>query len=103
FCPTIAIESNMRSNTAASVADRVTATTAAIDSLVGAVRDGALGSEGHDELSALLREARAAQARLDFVVLAAVREVDVRGSFVSEGALTAGAWARMHTRLTPAE
>src|SRR4029079_7743076 len=103
FCPTPAVESNMRSNTVVGVADTLAATSTAITALVDAVRSGALRSEGHDELSALLRAARAAAARLSFVVLAAVREVDVRGSFVAEGALSAGAWARMHTRMTPSE
>src|SRR4029079_8987175 len=103
FCRPVAIESNMRSNTVVGVAGTLAATSTAIDSLVAAVRSGALRGEGHDELSALLRAARAAQARLEFVVLAAVREVDVRGSFVAEGALSAGAWARMHTRMTPSE
>src|SRR3954469_19366194 len=93
----------MRSNTTVGVADTLVATNAGIDSLIAAVQNGALRSEGHDELSTLLREVRAAQARLEFVLLATVREVDVRGSYVAEGALSAGAWARMHTRMTPAE
>ena len=59
--------------------------------------------EGHDELSGLLGQVRGLQARLDYVALTAVREVDTRGSFVADGALSAGAWARMHTRMTPAE
>ena len=78
-------------------------TGAAVAGLVEAVQAGALGAEGHDELSGLLAEVRSVQARLEYVGLAVVREVDVRGSFVSDGALTAGAWARMHTRMTPAE
>ena len=94
----------MRSNTAVGgITDTLTASTAAVTSLVAAVHAGALHGEGHDELSALLAEVRAVQARLEYVLLAAVREVDTRGSYVSDGALTAGAWARMHTRMTPAE
>src|SRR3954469_618942 len=103
-CRTVAVESNMRSNTVGgSVAGTLVAASAGIDSLVVAVQHGGLRGEGHDELSALLGQVRAAQARLEFVLLATVREVDVRGSYVAEGALTAGAWARMHTRMTPAE
>jgi hypothetical protein len=94
----------MRSNTViGEVAGRLAATGAAVAALVEAVQAGALGSEGHDELSGLLRAVRSVQARLEFVGLAVVGEVDVRGSFVSEGALSAGAWARMHTRMTPGE
>src|SRR3954468_3385052 len=102
-CPTGAVESNMRSNTVVGPAETLAATMTAVDSLVAVVQDGALCGEGHDELSALLRQVRAAQARLEFVLLATVRGVDVRGSYVAEGALTAGAWARMHPRMTPAE
>jgi hypothetical protein len=58
---------------------------------------------GDDELSGLLTGVRALQARLEFVGLAVVREVDVRGSFVADGALSAAAWARMHARMNPAE
>ena len=52
----------MRSNTAVGgVTDTVTASTAAVTSLVAAVHAGALHGEGHDELSALLaRGARGA-------------------------------------------
>ena len=33
----------------------------------------------------------------------AVGEVDARGTYTLDGALTAGAWLRMTTRLTPGE
>ena len=56
---------------------------------------------GHDELSSGLAGVRALQARLEFVALALVGEVDRRGSHVQDGALTAAAWARMHTRMAP--
>jgi hypothetical protein len=67
------------------------------------VQAGELGRLAHDELSAVLREVRSVQARLEFVALGAVREVDVRGSFVVDGALSTGAWARQVARLAPGE
>ncbi len=57
----------------------------------------------HDELTGLVVAARREQARLEAVVLTAVGEVDARGTHVHDGALTAGAWLRQHTRATPAE
>ena len=81
----------------------VAAAGAAVGELVEAVQARGLRSEGHDELSALLARVHGLQAQLEYVVLATVREVDVRGSFVSDGALSTGAWARMHTRMTPSE
>jgi hypothetical protein len=74
-----------------------------VTGLVAVVRAGALRGEGHDELSGLLARLRGVQARVDYLSLAVVREVDVRGSFVADGALSVGAWARMHTRMTPGE
>ena len=41
------------------------------------------------------------QARLEWVALGVVREVDVRGSFADEGMLSAAAWVRAHGRLAP--
>ena len=69
----------------------------------GAVVDGRRCHVGHDELSSGLAGVRALQARLEFVALALVGEVDRRGSHVQDGALTAAAWARMHTRMSPRE
>jgi hypothetical protein len=90
----------MGSNTVVDgVTARLGAVTASVTALVEAVRAGGLGGQGHDELSGVLGQLRGVQARLDFVNLAVVREVDVRGSFVADGALSAGAWARMHTRM----
>ncbi len=104
WCLTGTVESNMRSNmVVGSVTTRLGAVTAAVTALVDAVQDGALRGEGHDELSGLLGQVRGLQARLDYVALTAVREVDIRGSYVADGALSAGAWARMHTRMTPGE
>jgi hypothetical protein len=104
YCPTRAVESNMRSDTAVdSVTARLAAVTASVTALVAAVQAGGLRGEGHDELSGLLGQVRSVQARLDYVTLTTVREVDARGSFVGDGALSATAWARMHTRMTPGE
>ena len=98
------LHSNMRSGTVVEgVAAGLAATDAAVTTLVEAVQAGELRLEGHEDLSDLLRRVRGLQARLEYVGLAAVREVDVRGSFVSDGALSTGAWARMHTRMTPGE
>jgi Domain of unknown function (DUF222) len=98
------IRSNMRSTTATEgIAAGLAAAEAAVTDLVETVQAEALRHENHDDLSALLARARRMQARLDFVALAAIREVDVRGSQVLDGALSVGAWARMHTRMTPAE
>jgi len=81
------------------VTARLGAVSESVTGLVQVVAAGGLGSEGHDELSGLLGQLRCLQARLEYVSLAVVREVDTRGSFVADGALSAGAWARMHTRM----
>ena len=57
----------------------------------------------HDQLGELVAAGRRAQARIDAALLAAVGEVDARGSFVQDGALTAGAWLRSKATVTPAE
>ena len=44
----------------------------------------------HDELGELVAAGRRVQARIDAALLAAVGEVDARGSFVHDGALSAG-------------
>ena len=88
---------------------RLTAAGHAVAALVEAVQAGELSGHGgqgglsQDELSGLLAQVRTLQARLEFVGLAVVREVDARGSFVADGALGAAAWARMHTRMNPGE
>ena len=74
---------------------------AALDELVAVVVDGGAAELSHEQLTGLVVVARGAQARLDAVVAACVGEVDARGSFVHEGALTAAAWLRRHTRVTP--
>ncbi len=71
--------------------------------LADGLTDGGVRDVRHDDLTALVIAARRAQARLESVVSVAVGEVDARGSHVHEGALTAGAWLRRHTRSTPSE
>jgi hypothetical protein len=94
----------MRSNVGVGpVGEAVHAASAGVAAMVAATRGGDLRWVSHDALAALLVQTRALQARLESVALAAVREVDVRGSYVSDGALSAGAWARMHARVTPSE
>jgi hypothetical protein len=94
----------MRSITATEgITASMAATEVAVADLVETVQADALRQESHDDLSALLAQVRALQARLDFFALGVIREVDVRGSHVLDGALSVGAWARMHTRMTPAE
>ena len=71
--------------------------------LSAALADGAVRDLSHEELGELAATGRAVQARLDAVLLAAVGEVDARGSHVLDGALTAGAWLRATVTVTPAE
>jgi hypothetical protein len=75
----------------------------AVAGLVETVADGGVRDLSHDELTALTAAVRREQARLDAVLMQAVGEVDARGSYGLDGALTAGAWLRMTTRLTPGE
>jgi len=71
--------------------------------LAAALADGSVRDLSHDELGELVAAGRRIQARVDAVMLAAVGEVDARGSFVHDGALTAGAWLRSTVTVTPAE
>jgi hypothetical protein len=57
----------------------------AVEVLVGSVTDGAVRDLSHEELGDLVSAVRTQQARLDAVLLAAVSEVDGRGSFVHDG------------------
>jgi hypothetical protein len=75
----------------------------AVDALVEAVGEGALRDLGHDELTAQLQAARALVARLDWVGLQVVREVDTRGSHVLDAALSPAAWLRHRARMSPGE
>lgn len=86
-----------------SVGSALGAVTAAVDALVESASPGALGSCSHEELTAQVRALRSVQARLEAVMLSAVREVDARGSHVDEGLLTTGAWLRAHARMSPRE
>ncbi len=75
----------------------------AVDGLVETVAAGGVRDLSHDELTGLTAAVRREQARLDSVLMEAVGEVDARGSYALDGALTAGAWLRMTARLTPGE
>ena len=57
----------------------------------------------HEELTELVTTLRRVRARADALLLAAVGEVDARGSYAVDGALTAGAWLRATARHTPGE
>ena len=73
----------------------------AVDGLVESVAGGGVRDLSHDELTELTAAVCREQARLDAVLMEAVGEVDARGSYTLDGALTAGAWLRMTARLTP--
>ena len=85
------------------VAAALDAAREAVDALVAAVDDGALGELGHDELTAQLQASRALAARLEWVSLRVVREVDTRGSHVLDAALSPQAWLRHRARMSPGE
>lgn len=76
---------------------------AAATELVTAVRAGAVAGAQVDELTELLGEVRAVAARLEWVALAVVREIDVSGAHRVDGALTPQAWLRQRARMTPTE
>jgi hypothetical protein len=67
----------------------------AVDGLLETVADGGVRDLSHEELTELTAAVRREQARLG--------EVDARGGYVHDGALTAGAWLRMTARLTPGD
>jgi hypothetical protein len=71
--------------------------------LSAALAGGSVRDLSHDELGELVAAGRRAQARIDAALLAAVGEVDARGSFVHDGALSAGAWLRSKATVTPVE
>ena len=76
---------------------------AGVAGLVEALSGGAVADLTHDQLAGLVTEARRAASRLESVTLSAVGEVDARGTFALDGALTAGAWLRQTTRVTAGE
>ena len=76
---------------------------AAVAALVDSVAGGAVGDLTHDQLAGLVAGVRRAACRLESVTLAAVGEVDARGTFTLDGALSAGAWLRMTSRVTAGE
>jgi hypothetical protein len=75
----------------------------AVDGLVQAVRAGDLRLADHDWLTAQLQATRALAARLEWFSLQVVREVDNRGSYVDDGALSPAAWLRHRARMSPGE
>ena len=75
----------------------------AVDELVEAVRAGELHGADHDRLTTQLQAARALAARLEWFSLAVVREVDSRGSYVLDAALSPAAWLRHRARMSPGE
>ena len=86
-----------------SVVVALDAAAAAVDDLVEAVRAGELRRADHDRLTSQLRAARALAARLEWFSLRVVREVDSRGSYVLDAALTPAAWLRHRARMSPGE
>ena len=94
--------SNMHSTMVSPVA-AAAAVADAVGALVGSVSDGAVRDLTHDQLGGLVVSLRRDLARLESVQLAAVGEVEARGSHHNDGALTAAAWLRMLTNTTPGE
>lgn len=70
---------------------------------VSAVRAGALAGASAESLAGTLAEVRRVQAQLEWVALHVVREVDVSGSHVVDGALTPQSWLRQRARMSPGE
>jgi hypothetical protein len=77
---------------------------AADNALAEALRDpcGAAGLS-HEELIELVSTLRRIQARADALLLASVGEVDARGSYSLDGAITAGSWLRATAHHTPGQ
>ena len=71
--------------------------------VVGDVRAGALAGAPLELLAATLGELRRLQAQLEWLSLQVVREVDVSGSHVADGALTPRAWLRQRARMSSSE
>lgn len=86
-----------------SVASAMEAAHEAVDDLVRSVRGGDLHDASHDRLTEGLQAARALAARLDWFSLQVVREVDSRGSYVLDAALSPAAWLRFRARMSPSE
>lgn len=77
--------------------------TSAAAGAVSAVRSGDLAGAPVGRLAETLAAVRRAQAQLEWVALQVVREVDVAGSHVGEGALTPQSWLRQQARMSPGE
>jgi hypothetical protein len=86
-----------------SVTAAMDAAESAVDALVQAVRAGDLRLADHDWLTGQLQAARALAARLEWFSLQVVREVDNRGSYVVDAALSPAAWLRHRARMSPGE
>jgi hypothetical protein len=93
--------SNMRSLPRSGVGQAVRV---ADQALAGAVSDpcGVAGLS-HEELTDLVSTLGRVQARADALLLAAVGEVDARGSYSLDGAITAGSWVRAVAHHTPGQ
>jgi hypothetical protein len=75
----------------------------ATDMVVGDVRGGALAGAPLELLAATLGELRRLQAQLEWLSLQVVREVDLSGSHVADGALTPRSWLRQRARMSSSE
>ena len=75
----------------------------AADRVVDDVRGGALAGAPLELLAATLGELRRLQAQLEWLSLQVVREVDVSGSHVADGALTPRSWLRQRARMSSSE
>jgi hypothetical protein len=75
---------------------------AADEALADALRDPCgMAALTHEDLAELVSTLRRVQARADALLLAAVGEVDARGTYSLDGAITAGSWLRAVARHTP--
>lgn len=74
-----------------------------LDEAVTVVREGALAGAPTAVLAETVREVRAVQARLSWLLVSVTREVDLSGGHVGDGALTAATWLRMHARMSHGE
>jgi len=75
----------------------------AADRVVSDVRGGTLAGAPLELLAATLGELRRLQAKLEWLSLQVVREVDVSGSHVADGALTPRSWLRQRARMSSSE
>ncbi len=95
MCSTVQVGAGDAADAAVQAADRAL-TTALAD-------PGALVDRSHDQLTGLVATLTRLQARTDALLLAAVAEVDARGTFTMDGALSAGSWLRAVAHHTPGQ